>query len=306
MSTKYEYKNLKSGSADFRVLDLQPGSKGDPIQCQIWTTSVASSTSYEALSYCWGDKSITKDIYIGECSFPVTTNLYAALHSLRLKDVARTMWIDAICINQSSTEEKESQIGLMRDIYQQADRVVIWLGLSKPKTRLAFILLEAWTPSGVGKWRFGTQPMTSKEVQLQNKVIDELRFVLSDPELGEGAQIFFTDVITRDWWRRVWILQEAALAKELLVKCGDHELDWDHFWGAAYDIGLTFGLLGTFMEAEGRNKRSSDLERVHGIQFLRTITSGGTQLPVSDLVVFSRMSCASVPKDMVVRYSLTR
>jgi Heterokaryon incompatibility protein (HET) len=136
------------------------------------------------------------------------------------------MWIDAICINQSSVAERGFQVKLMRDIYRQADGVVIWLGPKKPKTGLAFELLRSLEPSGIGNLLFGTQPMTGREHQLQNEVIDKIRrLVISHPEKMECIQIFFPDVITRDWWRRVWILQEAALAQSLVVKCGDQELD---------------------------------------------------------------------------------
>jgi hypothetical protein len=60
------------------------------------------------------------------------------------------MWIDAICINQSNVAERELQVGLMRDIYQQADGVVIWLGPRKPKTEFAFEFLRSWAPSAIG------------------------------------------------------------------------------------------------------------------------------------------------------------
>jgi hypothetical protein len=60
MSTNFKYQDLTSGSAEFRVLDLQPGSEADIIQCLIRTTSVSLPTSYAALSYCWADQSITK------------------------------------------------------------------------------------------------------------------------------------------------------------------------------------------------------------------------------------------------------
>jgi hypothetical protein len=122
----------------------------------------------------------------------------------------------------------------------------------------------------------------------------------------EGVQIFFSDVLTRDWWRRVWILQEAALAQSLVVKCGDQELDWNHFWGVAYDIGLAFQFLGNLIEAEARNKRSSDFGASSRYPVSSIYDKGGTQLPVSDLVVFSRMRRATNPKDMIVRYFLMR
>jgi hypothetical protein len=36
--------------------------------------------------------------------------------------------VDAICINQSSLEERKQQVRLMAKIYTKAHRVIIWLG----------------------------------------------------------------------------------------------------------------------------------------------------------------------------------
>lgn len=40
----------------------------------------------------------------------------------------RLFWIDAVCINQQDVDERSIQVPLMREIYQGADRVVVWLG----------------------------------------------------------------------------------------------------------------------------------------------------------------------------------
>ena len=148
MPTNYDYLTLNPTLGEFRVLALQPGSDTDIIQCLIQTASITSPPPYEALYYCWGDASMTKNIELEGYRFPVTTNLCAALHSLRLEDTPRIVWIDAVCIDQSNVAERESQVGLMRKIYQQAIRVVIWLGTSGPKTELAFELVRSTTTSG--------------------------------------------------------------------------------------------------------------------------------------------------------------
>lgn len=44
------------------------------------------------------------------------------------------LWIDAICINQSSMEERGHQVQLMGDVYSKAQRTWIWLGESTPES----------------------------------------------------------------------------------------------------------------------------------------------------------------------------
>ena len=58
----------------------------------------------------------------------ITESLYAALLHLRGRQLDRILWVDAISINQDNDSEKSKQIPLMRVIYAQARRVVVWLG----------------------------------------------------------------------------------------------------------------------------------------------------------------------------------
>jgi hypothetical protein len=58
----------------------------------------------------------------------VTTNLELALRHLRRENRARTLWIDALCINQENEDEKMIQIQGMNWIYANASPVVVWLG----------------------------------------------------------------------------------------------------------------------------------------------------------------------------------
>jgi len=63
--------------------------------------------------------------------FEVTMNLYSALLRLRQTKTERTLWIDAIAINQADLNEKRHQIALMRNIYKGASTVIMWLGEPK-------------------------------------------------------------------------------------------------------------------------------------------------------------------------------
>ncbi|KAH6675423.1 heterokaryon incompatibility, partial [Halenospora varia] len=84
---------------------------------------------FEALSCAWGDQSRgIQTILLNNFRFPISPNLWDALHHLRSEEVGRVLWVGAICINQLDSVEKGSQIQKKGDIYQAASRVVIWLG----------------------------------------------------------------------------------------------------------------------------------------------------------------------------------
>jgi hypothetical protein len=58
----------------------------------------------------------------------MTKNLYSALLRLRHSETDRTLWVDALCINQSDLDEKGQQVSLMREIFKRAGKVTMWLG----------------------------------------------------------------------------------------------------------------------------------------------------------------------------------
>jgi hypothetical protein len=50
------------------------------------------------------------------------------------------LWIDAICIDQSNLKERNRQVAQMRDVYTNAESVIVWLGLAQGREELAFLL----------------------------------------------------------------------------------------------------------------------------------------------------------------------
>jgi len=72
-----------------------------------------------ALSYFWGDPTPTRVIVINGSQFGVTENLYNYLRcgQTRLNEDSRSLWIDAICIDQNNIQEREQQVGLMAEVY---------------------------------------------------------------------------------------------------------------------------------------------------------------------------------------------
>ena len=60
----------------------------------------------------------------------IGSNLANALRGLRQKYRSITIWVDALCIDQTDGEEKSWQVPLMKSIYSKAETVHAWLGPS--------------------------------------------------------------------------------------------------------------------------------------------------------------------------------
>jgi hypothetical protein len=130
----FVYSPLDTNDTDaFRLLKVLPGVWDAPIQCiLIHHIRSAPRIPYEALSYTWGDFNPTEEIFINGRLFLVTPNLKSALQNLRSDNMStkgiRTLWIDAICIDQSELSERNHQVRQMQEIYAGAERVLVWLG----------------------------------------------------------------------------------------------------------------------------------------------------------------------------------
>lgn len=159
----YIYDQPNEQSSNIRILVLLPGRFDDPLKGLLYTTTLDAkhTPTYEALSYAWGtqvdpesvdiqtasgaevaDLELTLDCDEAQKSVvsstavsvretqtfgtvPVTRNLATLLPYLRLPDRSRTLWINALCVNQSDARERSQQVRRMADIYQKATRVFL-------------------------------------------------------------------------------------------------------------------------------------------------------------------------------------
>jgi len=98
--------------------------------------------------------------------------------------MSNTIWVDQICIDQSSTQERNHQVRLMSKVYTQASEVLIWLG-------------NEANNSHKGK----------KKLKLSHRGV-------------------MTSLLSRQYWGRLWIVQEVFLAKSLTLMCGKQTITW--------------------------------------------------------------------------------
>lgn len=186
-----------------RLLHLKPASDARaPIRATLTIDRLRPEIFYEALSYCWGDLSVSESINVDGKILAVTTNLAAALRSLRRSVERRVIWIDAICINQSNIEEKNRQVSLMREIYAHSCITIVWQGPSDEWSR-SFLL---------------PRTRRARLFDTYHLVQDWLR--ASSPRLA---------TVDRPWISRIWVAQEFAYSKNIVVHFGHDKCTWQMF-----------------------------------------------------------------------------
>lgn len=225
------YHHLFEGQ--FRVIKLLPGDEDDPIHCELEVHQLGTPEDpqkygcppYEAISYVWGDPKDIVGILVGPArqTLLVTRNLLNALKVFRYPDKARTMWADAICVNQADLIERGRQVAIMGGIFSACEECNVWLGhadeydpsLALARTNQAMRAEgyhEACTkdldmPSitstpDLGALARALEPwMYKRGLSLPN-----IRTILTEDDMGS-----LINVLTRTWWYRLWTLQEVIL-----------------------------------------------------------------------------------------------
>jgi hypothetical protein len=138
----YRYGHLDPASSEIRLLCLEPGSYEEDIHCRLKHVKLKDKPTYEALSYMWGDATVRRIVFLSGHPHSVTENLEIALRHLRKTDKARTLWIDALCINQNNLKERAEQVQKMKKIFDTAGSVLAWLGEATEDSDEAFVVLQ--------------------------------------------------------------------------------------------------------------------------------------------------------------------
>jgi hypothetical protein len=124
------YDDLKDG--EIRLFELDTKTTGE-IVGRLQTVEISSTPPFYALSYVCGRDACSEEITINGRAVLVRPNLFEALEELwshfRDGHIAQlAIWIDAICINQGSEDEKPRQIRKMHSVFSGAVEVLVWLG----------------------------------------------------------------------------------------------------------------------------------------------------------------------------------
>lgn len=218
-----------------RLLELLPGAFTDPICAKLAPVELGpqQTPSYHALSYAWGSPILDHDIRILSGSsfqlLPVTKNLHTALKHLRRLSASRTLWIDAVCINQSDTEERSQQVARMADVYRSAEKVVVWLGPKGNGSDLALAAMTTTASKLQVDWYHYTIRPASEDTDFS--WLDTENPLPFDDETYRSIAF----LLERPWFERLWIWQEVFLAADRAeILCGNNTLTWDVFRTAVH------------------------------------------------------------------------
>lgn len=270
----FPYQALKSVH-EIRLLqlDLSPHNN-NAVQATLTHASLHDPPPppYTALSYFWGVKA-TKCITVNGYPVSASDELHAALHQLRhepttdargahevdaekLRHVGyakfpRSLWVDALCINQDDAVEKGQQVKLMHDIYTNAADVLVWLGPGTTETDSSMRAIASFgdvlLKAGIG--RIQAADLDCLRSWGDNDGDDDLDNLLTVKRAIKGHFERILDGLRNNddaglawcrgpliapWFSRVWVLQECALGQHVVFACGRERVEFDHLWAVAF------------------------------------------------------------------------
>ncbi|KAK4455346.1 heterokaryon incompatibility protein-domain-containing protein [Podospora aff. communis PSN243] len=242
-----------------------------PLCAELVHSSFDHVVPYEALSYCWtGHRRATsaqdrhlearmdrriliKDPAGNVAGFiPISRSLESALAHIR-GHTDKPLFVDQVCINQQDLVEKNYLVKRMGEIYTKAERVLAWLGPPTPEAEeFMTFMRQLEEDSTEAFYRLADHNSAAfnalrRAVVADNPNSDGNSGGSDADQLREQAEAIwdglplrgFFDLCSRQWFGRMWIVQEACLPKHLAFVCGSWVFEWGHFQRTALLVFLS-------------------------------------------------------------------
>lgn len=203
------YKDLVEGHL-IRLISLKPGGRDDPILITLSIVDLDHAPEYDALSYVWGNPT---DLVSVECNghgLSITRNLDAALRRIRHTLDSCILWVDAICIKQTSLEERSHHVGFMDRVYRRAKRVLVHLGDDKHGPADVVALIQQHQKRAAEYQSLAQMPQLTTD----------------DPVMNDRKWVSLAKLSRLPWFTRAWVLQEVGVARTPVVLYGEHEFEY--------------------------------------------------------------------------------
>ncbi|KAF4470355.1 Heterokaryon incompatibility 6 OR allele [Fusarium albosuccineum] len=266
----FTHQQLKVPSEQIRLVQVQFQQPGKPLELRLSVHSLTHKLRYYAVSYTWGDPEETQNLVVDGKLMTVTKNCHYALTQIQSHYPSDDsisgdpqpiyLWIDSICIDQTSSKEKGHQVAMMGSIYAKASKVLACIGPHEDGSeRLAEVLGETKTLNPI---LYAARDSIDNHIQHEysRSIMNEIDIFISQyvrklavlrEDFGVQFRQIFLAFATRSYWSRVWIIQEvAATARsgcELEVLCGT-----DRF--SRSEVNLIFYITGYLFNRSGINQ----------------------------------------------------
>ncbi|KAF1975056.1 hypothetical protein BU23DRAFT_635138 [Bimuria novae-zelandiae CBS 107.79] len=126
------------------------------------------------------------EAYCNGAPIKVTRNCSDILRCLRKREGSVTIWLDQICVNQSSDEDKNVNLARMDEIYENCTKVLIWMtGFTEDAVLVLRRILDGSRDAG--------QDVTEKSEELAAEI-----------SVMRDFQFY-------PWHERMWTLQEVVV-----------------------------------------------------------------------------------------------
>ncbi|RYN54477.1 hypothetical protein AA0114_g3833 [Alternaria tenuissima] len=235
----FKHEPLPVDERFIRLITIEPTlSQPDGlIQCSMSRTRLLGA-HYTCLSYRWGDPEPRKLILINGKQASIQTNLFDFFDTVR-STFRDAIWIDALCINQDDSAEKNHQVAHMGELYSEAQCVYAWLGRPSEPLYECNSILEYLKREACNR---------IKEKEREDKDwITGLSAILNEPPKEDSKAVSHTpdetkwvvgawlerNLYANKYWQRCWIIKEIILARHVVVWLGSDASEFSQLVEAA-------------------------------------------------------------------------
>lgn len=206
-SSIFQYPALFSRDRQFfRLLEIVKQNECGHFICRLFSVGLSSAVSYIAISYTWEKEKPSAGclIVVNRHWIRIQQNVHDLLESLYASGEKLPVFVDAVCIDQSSIHDKNTQVAQMGTIYYNAKEVVVWFGNIQTPLRedLDMLLSEGYAR------RLGTRTGCCIDIR----------------RLKESHLVKW--IATHPYWKRLWIVQEMMLAQDVTFRASATNINW--------------------------------------------------------------------------------
>lgn len=240
MSQHQEFRHdpLPDSTSHIRLLEILEGDPGKRVVCQLSSWLIETAPSYYAISYTWGEPRPTSLIIINGRHTEVGNNCEYVMRQAYNSGASKYFWIDALCIDQASKQEKTHQVALMGRLYERASHVFACVGEHADGSEFLVRTIDKHSRllSRIHQHIVDSGHRSSKLWTIENPIPMGRRlsvqcFFAMDAGTRHRLAEAVISFMRRSYFSRVWVLQELQLASTTSFCCGMDIRSFDYLIG---------------------------------------------------------------------------